>query len=627
MKQRMPVWTLVACAGLALAPSLDRAALAGDLHPPPGPIAPTMKPLDAVEPRVCLETLPGDEGAVRLVTSPGVYILTEDLVGEDGKDGIRINCDAFPAGEHTVVVALQGFALRGSPASANAIYVQNSDPATRRVHITITGSVRDTPGGAAPGALISGWAVDGVHVEGATSVSLSSVRIASCLDDGFEATNAPALGTDIRCHTCVFERCGMDGVRVTLPAGGVSTLDFQEIQSLHNSGHGARVLYSPGGQGSLGSTRIRVASMDASHNSLDGLRLAVGPDESISYDFEDLETMRNGGHGTRLSMDRSRSRSASVHMRRCSAGSNGGDGFSCVVTNASPQADTTVAWDSCSASGNAGDGVVCVGFISASWTGGRASGNGGSGLVCGETDHLVCGDSSFVGNGADGVRVSSGRRASMDHLRCVDNGAGAAGGSGVVCDTVVEVRCDHLVASGNAGDGASFLSCTRVRAQSCDLMGNDLDGLRCVGGSSLHAERCVAMDNGGSGVVCADLGRDGRLVEVTASGNGASGILFDSPAGLACARATLTRCVANDNASSGVELTCTVGGTIRRCEASHNGAFGFVVSGLGHVVVENIASANPSGGYVVPVPGNSVGPIADEGKLPTTTNPSVNHVR
>jgi hypothetical protein len=623
----MKPWTIVACAGLAIAPSLDRAALAGDLQPPQGAIAPTMKPLDAIEPRVCLEDVPGDEGAVRLVTAPGIYVLTSDLVGEDGKDGIRINCDAFPQGEHHVVIALQGFSLRGSLASANAIIVQNSAPSARRVHVTITGSVRDAPGNPVPGSLITGWAVDGVHVEGATSVSLSGVRISSCLDDGFEATNAPALGTEVRCYTCVFERCGVDGVRVTLPAGGTSTLDFEEIECLHNSGHGARVHYSPGGQGSAGSTRLRMASMDASHNSLDGVRISVCADESISYDFEDIDMMRNGGHGGRISMDRSRSRSTSVSFQRCSSSSNDGDGFSCVVTNANPFAPSSILWDGCSSSGNGGDGVECVAFGTASWTRGACNDNAENGMLCGETDHFACGDSAFEGNGADGLRVSNGRRASIDNSRCVSNGTGPAGGSGLVCDNVIVCGCTHLIAFDNGGDGASFTSCSRIRAVSCDFMENDLDGLRCVGGSSLHASRCEASGNAGAGVSCADLAGDGRLDLVVCFENGGAGVLFDSPVGLGCGRVSLGSCVSSGNDGAGFELTCTLGGTIRRCESSGNGGAGFAVSGLGHVITENVAAANAGGGYVIPIPGNSVGPFIDEGKMPTNSNPGANYLR
>lgn len=779
----MKPWTLIAVAGLALAApaELSPNALAGDLNPPQGAIAPTMKPLDALMPGRCLEDVASDEGATRLITEPGLYVMTQDLVGEDGKDGVRVNCDAFPPGEHTIIIDLQGHAMRGIPGAANAIFVHNSDPATRSVHVVVRGSVR---GGAdAPGALITGWSVDGVHVEGATSCAVSSVRVTDCAGDGFESTASPPSGTAVVCYTCNFSLCGGNGVLVTLPAGGDSSLDIQEVSCLHNTNNGARVYYAGPPSPALGKTRIRVASMDASHNSLSGLHVSIG-DESISMDADDLRTAANGGDGTRLSVDRTRSRSMSADFRRCSSSGNGGHGTIFVVGNDAPSSVSSLSWTSCSSSSNglsgfrcdgssssgsphtfvwnscvslgngshgfhmscppdrpyrctlercssssnAGDGVradsadlsvdfcdlsentgaglsssnshvrcadgscrangaegitlsdssgtrrasidqmrcedngsdgiSCVGLASLSVSDSSCSSNGrgpggGGGLLCGNTDHFLCVSSSFAGNSFDGVSISNCPSVTLTSLSCVGNGTGPVGGHGIVCSTVTTCVCSSLVSTDNTGYGAHFSSCDRLRAASCDFSDNDLDGMRCSSGGSFRVSSTTCQGNAGHGLACVGMDGDGRLDLLTcglnlgdgvhvsdfglsrllsvsgcvSSSNGGDGLAVASSVGLGCGAVSIERCVSSENAGSGMMLECSSRGTVRRCEASSNGAWGVLVSGNGHVVIENTASSNSSGNFLVSTPGNTLGPLVDEGGIVQNSNPGANYVR
>jgi len=601
----MKPWTVLACAGMALSVCSDL-SLAGDLNPPPGPVAPTMKSLDQIDPSVNLNDMPGDQVSSHRITQPGVYTFSRDVVGEPGKDGILIDCDSFAPGEHTVAISMSGFSLRGVPGTANAIFVRNSDPLSRRVHIVIDGSLRSGGGGGGGGvALISGWAIDGVHVEGASSCSIQSVRVVGCGGDGFDASRSPRSGTAVHLVTSSFESCGGNGVLVTLPAGAPSSLEIQEIECLRNGEHGARILYAPSGAAADGHSRIRIDTMDILENSLDGLYISTFGEESISMDAEDLHTARNGGSGTRLSMDRTQSRTMSVHMLRCSSNANFGDGFVCVLGTDAPNSSTRLTWDGCSSSDNNGDGFRCdfsssanTSAVALDWDACVASGNAGNG---------------FTARGSQGEN----RRASMDQCRAINNGLHGAEVE------EAEADIDKCVMGGNGFGGAVFVNCPSVRANSCDMYANTLDGMRVTGGGggggggAVYVFRTSLSSNGGHGLNVTDLNGDARLDLVTCYGNGGSGILFDSPIGIGCGSPTIRRCVSNGNAGSGFDLRCTTGGLVRRCEASNNGVSGFSITGLGHTVIENSASRNTQGGFIIPVPGNSVGPLTDEGNRST----------
>lgn len=95
------------------------AARAGDLNPPIGPVAPTMKTLTEVEPRIAVNAAntPGDGDSVYKITEVGSYYLTDDLLGEPGKHGIEI----FPTTFGAVTIDLNGFSLYGVPGSLDGV--------------------------------------------------------------------------------------------------------------------------------------------------------------------------------------------------------------------------------------------------------------------------------------------------------------------------------------------------------------------------------------------------------------------------------------------------------------------------------------------------------------------------
>lgn len=91
---------------------------AGDLTPPSGPVAPTMKSLAELEPRIAVNdaNTPGDSGSLFRITVPGSYYLQASITGISGKHGIFIDADA-------VTLDLNGFGVRGIPGSLDGVHV------------------------------------------------------------------------------------------------------------------------------------------------------------------------------------------------------------------------------------------------------------------------------------------------------------------------------------------------------------------------------------------------------------------------------------------------------------------------------------------------------------------------
>jgi parallel beta-helix repeat protein len=92
----------------------------GTLTPPSVP-APTMKSLDQVEPRTPVDAVhtPGDGGDMFVISSPGSYYLTTNIVGVSGKNGILIAAS-------NVTLGLNGFSVLGASNSENGIYTFSS---------------------------------------------------------------------------------------------------------------------------------------------------------------------------------------------------------------------------------------------------------------------------------------------------------------------------------------------------------------------------------------------------------------------------------------------------------------------------------------------------------------------
>jgi len=113
-------------------------ALAGDLTPPAGAPASTMKTLQQVEPRTPInaDTTPGDADSRFKIRDSGSYYLTGDIAGVAGKAGIEIAAT-------DVSIDLNGFRLVGAPGSLDGVRVTHADP---HGYTIVNGAVRSWGG-------------------------------------------------------------------------------------------------------------------------------------------------------------------------------------------------------------------------------------------------------------------------------------------------------------------------------------------------------------------------------------------------------------------------------------------------------------------------------------------------
>ena len=160
-RHSLTVLAIVALASLAHAGSLE----------PPGPPAPSMKPIDVVEPRAPISSLPFS------ISQSGSYYLTADLTASGGGNGITVIGSAT-----YVTIDLNGFSLIGA-----------GDPNT--VGITINFQANAT----VRNGTVRGWA-NGIVSNGGPIVKMIDVTSMNNAHHGFalygggEVLNSVAMG-------------------------------------------------------------------------------------------------------------------------------------------------------------------------------------------------------------------------------------------------------------------------------------------------------------------------------------------------------------------------------------------------------------------------------------------------
>jgi hypothetical protein len=169
---------LAGVAGLAAGAFLTSRAGAGDLNPPPGPISPSMKPLDQIEPRIAINSAntPGTATATFRITQPGSYYLTGNVQGESGKNGIEIDAS-------NVSIDMMGFTLMGVHGSLRGIFSNSSN-------ITIRNGT------------VQAWGSDGINLSVSTQPSISLLEHVKVIQN-----NGRGIQTTLfaRVHSCIAE--------------------------------------------------------------------------------------------------------------------------------------------------------------------------------------------------------------------------------------------------------------------------------------------------------------------------------------------------------------------------------------------------------------------------------------
>jgi parallel beta-helix repeat protein len=381
-------------------------ANAGDLNPPAGPIAPTMKTLQDIEPRIPINAVntPGDADSLFKITQPGSYYLTGNVQGVAGRKGIEV------VASH-VTIDMRGFDLVGAPGSLAGIDTNNGGAGGILGTVIRDGTIR-------------GWGSDGIKGDQSegnfihlviseitgrgiainTNSTIDNCLIYGCSLDGISTSNnvviqnticggnggsgisAGTSSTVTRCAGYINAGAGIviwggkgtvSYCNATLNNGvGISGLDGSTISNCHADNNG-QIGISVGEGG--------VIAQCASNDNI-GSGISAGATSTITA----CSAWSNNGTGI-VSSDGT--------VTGCTARENGSDGIS---------ASGGSVVEGCTVAANADDGIV-VGFGSVV-TRCTSRGNTGDGIQCSSdcriTDNSCDGNGAAAGDGA-GIHVTS----------------------------------------------------------------------------------------------------------------------------------------------------------------------------------------------------------------------------
>ncbi len=211
-------------------------ANAGDLNPPTGPITPTMKTLDEVEPRIAINATntPGDADSLFKITQPGSYYLTGNITGVVGKHGVEIVASG-------VTLDLNGFDLVGVAAMGAFDGVSHTVGGLTNIAV-VNGSVRN-------------WGDEGVDLG---TIGAVNCRVANVLASG-NAGNGMSTGNASAVSNCSASENTGNGISAGF--GGTVT----NCSAYQNTGNGIST-----------STGCTVSNCSAFSNTLNGISVANG---------------------------------------------------------------------------------------------------------------------------------------------------------------------------------------------------------------------------------------------------------------------------------------------------------------------------------------------------------------
>lgn len=189
-------------------------ALAGDLTPPVGPVAPTHKSLTEVEPRIAVNATntPGDANSLFKISQPGSYYLVGNITGVAGKHGIEI-VTSF------VTLDLNGFGLVGIAGSLDGV---STTVANLHSIAVVNGSVRD-------------WGDEGVDLESAANCRVADLHASGNLD-----LSGIGVGYGSTVTNCVAYDNAVDGISAEYGCTITNCAAYQNGETgiiVHNTGN------------------------------------------------------------------------------------------------------------------------------------------------------------------------------------------------------------------------------------------------------------------------------------------------------------------------------------------------------------------------------------------------------
>lgn len=368
---------LLALAALTATPALAQ------LDPPPGPVAPTFKTLDEVQPRVPLSdtNTPGNADARFIITEPGSYYLTANMLDVQTDVGILIAAS-------DVTIDLMGFTVSGSEGAQHGIRVNGTSD-----NLTIRNGT------------VTGFTQAGVDLAYGNANGLGSlIEHVRSNKNGFIGIYA-GVGATIRgCQTLenggsgfiVFDRGTLESCESRLNGGngfvlqGAGTLttctaDQNEYVGIRTNGTttiNACSATNNGKDGILTALNATVTNSNASDNQESGFVLGAGSTITNS------SARANSEHGIQVA--------AGSAVSGCTAFSNGVHGVSAYTA--------TVTDSTAHTNGDDGFSIGIGGSIS----GCNAADNAGDGIqLSGRTTALnnTCNRNGYNGDGA-GIHVS-----------------------------------------------------------------------------------------------------------------------------------------------------------------------------------------------------------------------------
>ncbi len=248
MLESRRIGVVVAVGSLALSAS---AVFGGDLAPPAGPVTPTMKDLDDVEPRTAINSTntPGDADSVFRITQPGSYYLTGNVVGPAGSHGIEIDSDQ-------VTLDLNGFRVFGNPGSLDGVNFLGRDDVIIRNGTIHEWDGDGINGNGAIGGLIEDVVVSrvgGVAIRLEFSFVVSNCVISECINGAID------VNCCVLVHGCQFGTSGISANQFAIFANQNVTV---RGCTFNNCGSFGGAVISIGNEGVVANNTISFCSGD-----------------------------------------------------------------------------------------------------------------------------------------------------------------------------------------------------------------------------------------------------------------------------------------------------------------------------------------------------------------------------